>query len=112
MLLPHSENAYVPRKKLVDYLLSQIHRRGSKKALMFHRFGFTQQNVTELETILLQVAKTSNVTKVETSPYGTKYIFEETIPTSSGRPLRLRMVWMIDNGEETPRFITAYPLEV
>jgi hypothetical protein len=110
--MPFRENSYVPTSKLVDYLLSDTHPEGSKKAKVFHRFGFANQNFTELESKLLHVAKTANVSEVDTSSDGTKYIFKETIQTPSGRPLRLCMVWMIDKGEETPRFITAYPLEV
>jgi hypothetical protein len=28
-----------------------------------------------------------------------------------GRSPNLRAVWFIDNGQDTPRFVTAYPLK-
>ncbi len=39
MKLPNHEKAFVPREKIVDYLLSPFHKDGKGKAAFFKRFG-------------------------------------------------------------------------
>jgi len=46
MRLPNGTNAYVPREKLVEYLLSETHAVGKSKARFFRGFGFDETNVT------------------------------------------------------------------
>lgn len=45
---------------------------------------------------------------------GTKYVIEGELETpnrtTSDRLPRLRSIWMIDTGNNIPRFVTAYPL--
>ena len=43
MKLPNLEKAIVPREKIVDYLLSFVHKDGRAKAEFFMRFGFTKK---------------------------------------------------------------------
>jgi hypothetical protein len=45
------------------------------------------------------------------SPHGQKYIVEGNIETPSGKTPRVRTVWIVDRGLETPRLVTAYPRE-
>jgi hypothetical protein len=43
-----------------------------------------------------------------TSPYGVKYIIEGIIVSPIGVTLHLRTIWIIE-GNDAPRFVTAYP---
>jgi len=41
--------------------------------------------------------------------YGTKYIINGNLKTPSGKELNVKTIWIIDTGQEIPRFVTAYP---
>jgi hypothetical protein len=71
--------------------------------------GFDESNVDVLEVGLLEIAQNEDVAKTETTPYGTKYVIYGTMATPVGEFIELLTVWMIDTGQENPRFITAYP---
>jgi len=43
MRLPFMESAEVPKRKLVDYLLSTTHPFGRYKARVFIRYGFSPE---------------------------------------------------------------------
>src|SRR5262249_40607776 len=43
--LPNREQAYVPRKKLTDYLLSETHPEGRSKAIFFRGHGYNENYV-------------------------------------------------------------------
>lgn len=109
MKLPYRNNAYIPPKKLVAYLLSQSHAVGKSKAKFFRKYGFNETNITRLEQGLLRIAHTEEVTEIIPSPHGIKYIVEGTLNTPRGINVHTRTVWMIETGEQNPRFITAYP---
>ena len=110
MKLPNGENAVVPRTKVVDYLLSDTHRDGQHKAAFFKRFGFTVAEWERLARALQEHAAEHDVTRVETSPYGQRYIIEGIIRSPDTRHPLTRVVWFVESGEDTPRFVTAYPL--
>ena len=110
MNLPNHEQAVVPRAKIVDYLLSDSHRDGRHKAAFFKRFGFAAESWEGLAQALREHAAEHDVTKVETSPYGHRYVIEGIIHSPNARHPMLRVVWFVETGEETPRFVTAYPL--
>jgi hypothetical protein len=111
MRLPNGANAYVPREKLVDYLLSETHAVGKSKARFFRGFGFDETNVTQLEQALLTIARRENVRDVNTSSHGVKYVIDGSIQTPNGAIVRIRTVWIIETEQDKPRFVTAHPLE-
>jgi hypothetical protein len=108
--LPHREKAYVAPSRLADYLLSQTHPIGRWKAKVFRAAGFDETSITELERALISVARSEEVSIVESSAHGTKYVIEGAIGTPGGHRLALRTVWIVDAGTEEPRLVTAYPL--
>ncbi len=110
MRIPNAEDAWVARGKLIKYLLSTTHPVGRSKADFFRRMGFTDANVGELEKGLVTIAKTEEVLDTERSEHGTKYIIHGSMATPGGRVVRVRTVWIIEHGQEGPRFVTAYPL--
>jgi len=109
--LPHSDEALIPQKKIVDYLLSPTHDSGRDKAIFFMHFGFTPEAWEVLAQALRQHAAQHEVAKVEASPFGQRYVVEGSLQTPGGRAPQVRAVWFIDTGEVTPRFVTAYPLK-
>jgi hypothetical protein len=110
MKLPSLENAVVPAAKVTDYLLSGTHPDGRSKAEFFMALGFTLDDWPALEKSLRQHARDHDIAKVESSPFGTRYAIEGTMKTPDGRSPLIRTVWFTTNQEETPQFVTAYPL--
>jgi len=108
--LPNCEHAVVPRAKVVDYLLSDTHRDGQHKAVFFKRFGFAAAEWEKLAQALHEHAAEHDVTRVETSSYGQRYIVEGIIRLPDMRNPLIRAVWFVESGEATPRFVTADPL--
>jgi uncharacterized protein DUF6883 len=110
MKLPNREHADIPSSKLQGYLLSGTHPIGKAKAGFFRAIGFTESFTDQLERALCIIAYSEDVKEVIESPYGTKYILEGEIETPTGRTVKVRTVWIIDAGQDHPRFVTAYPL--
>jgi len=109
MKLPNSENAYIPLAKLKDYLLSENHAAGRSKAKFFRAFGFDETNIEVLEHGLIMIARNQEVNEVLSSVHGAKYIIDGTLSTPIGRIVNLKTVWIIDKGQDHPRFVTAIP---
>lgn len=106
--IPGAEHAIVDAAKVRDYLLSAEHRVGSAKARFFTQLGFDQRNWSilqgELRRFAIQEAQLGAVTT-----FGQKYVVPGTIQGPSGRNAQIVVVWIILNGEDFPRFVTAYP---
>ncbi len=110
MKLPKRENAYIPSSKLHDYLLSKTHSVGRWKARFFGALGFEEVNVDVLEQRLIAIAHSEDVTDVVPSAHGTKCVIEGPLQTPAGSLVQVRTVWIIDAGQDRPRFVTAYPV--
>lgn len=111
MRLPNAAEAHIPPAKLKDYLLSEKHAIGKSKARFFRSVGFDETNVPQLEQVLLTIARAGHVKDIVVSPHGTKYVIDGSVKTPSGVVARIRTIWIIETGQETPRFVTAYPVE-
>ena len=110
MKLPHNELALVPREKIADYLLSFTHPQGRHKAAFFSSFGLSGENWEMLADSLRRHAADHEVTKVEVTPFGTRYVVEGIMEMPDGRLPLVRSVWFVANGNEIPKFATAYPI--
>jgi hypothetical protein len=111
MQLPNKTKAYIPPNKLTGYLLSETHAVGKAKAKFFRSLGFDESTVGRLEQELLAVAHTEQVENVIASSHGTKYIIDGSLKTPQGVVVRVRTVWISEAEQESPRFVTAYPIE-
>jgi hypothetical protein len=111
MELPNKHTAYIPSEKITEYLLSESHAVGKSKAKFFRSFGFEEANMNQFEQRLLHIAHTGSVSEIKETTFGVKYIIDGTLETPRGAIIPLRTVWIIETGEEQPRFITAYPLD-
>jgi hypothetical protein len=110
MKLPNAEAARIDRDKLRRYLLSETHPIGRWKARFFRGIGFDESNVTLFERSLIEIAETEEVVETLTTLHGTKYVIEGLVRAPSGNLVRLRTVWIVDTGQDRPRFVTAYPI--
>jgi len=111
MELPNKFRVQVPLEKVTDYLLSETHAVGKSKAKYFRSYGFTDATASDLAHGLLEIAKNTLVESSERSPYGTKYVVDGELETPNGDMIRVRTIWIIENDDDTPRFVTAYPTE-
>ena len=111
MKIPSYEKAIVSEIKITGYLLSIKHRDGRSKAEFFTQLGFMIDAWEKLAKALLQHAAENEVAKVEDSSFGKRYIVEGKLFGSGGETAVVRSVWFIQTGEQTPRFVTAYPFQ-
>ncbi|HSK71402.1 MAG TPA: hypothetical protein VK892_06885 [Pyrinomonadaceae bacterium] len=111
MKLPNREKAIVAREKVVDYLLSFVHKDGRAKAEFFIRFGFTSENWEVLADALKSHADEHEIKKQEVSPFGMRYIIEGGLAAPDGQKPKVRAVWFAENETAIPRLATAYPMK-
>lgn len=111
MKLPHNDRLEIPQRKIVNYLLDLTHPEGRGKAIFFIHFGFSVDKWEDLAFALRKHGSEHDVSKVETSPFGMRYVVEGTLETPDGRNPQVRSVWFVENGKEITRFVTAYALE-
>jgi hypothetical protein len=107
--LPNRASAVVPEEKLTKYLLNEAHPEGGPKAKFLKRFGYNLSNRDELERALLKLANLGVVSQVKATVFCTKYVVKGRLETPDGRHPSVETVWKIDNGEEIPKLVTAYP---
>jgi hypothetical protein len=110
MKLPNFERAVVSQEKVIDYLLSDTHHDGRHKAVFLKRFGFRVEEWEGLALALREHAAEHDITGVEVSRYGQRYVIEGSLRSPDGRNPLIRSIWFMEAGEDTPRFVTAYPL--
>jgi hypothetical protein len=110
MKLPNREGAFIPSSKLNGYLLSRTHPDGKSKARFFRSFGFNDSNSHLLETGLLTIAQTREVDIETKTSFGVKYAIDGELTTPGETIVNVRTVWIIETGEDFPRFVTAHPI--
>ena len=84
---------------------------GKSKAKYFRSYGFNDENASDLVDGLLAIAQNSQVENSERSRYGAKYILNGELKTPNGDMMQIRTGWIIENDNDFPRFVTAYPAE-
>ncbi len=107
--LPNAQKAIVEAEKLHGYILSSTHPLGRFKATFFKNFGYSSENWEDFEKRLRELILSNEVSKVEESPFGKKFIVEGGLIGPSGRTVQIISVWVILKGESMPRFVTVYP---
>lgn len=109
MKLPNRNKAVIPSEKITNYLLSQSHAVGKYKANFFQKIGFKEEDAGELTQSLANIAANHEVSQSVIGLHGTKYIIHGVLQSPTGISARIVTVWIIEQGQENPRFITAYP---
>ena len=82
---------------------------GRTKVKYFKALGYSERNLVRLKEALIAVAATSDVTEIISTPFGTKYVLDGDLAAPTGIKARVRTVWILETGEDLPRFVTAYP---
>jgi hypothetical protein len=108
--LPNYELAVVPQRKITEYLLSPTHPDGRSKEKFFTAFGFTVDEWETLATALINHVADNDVTKVEDSPFGTRYVVKGILLSPDSRNPLILSAWFIETGDNIPKFVTAHPL--
>ncbi|MEX2174469.1 MAG: DUF6883 domain-containing protein [Pirellulaceae bacterium] len=109
MLLPHVDQAIVAVEKLTDYLLCKQHPTGKHKARFFRGLGFSLEEPELFRTCLLNHARSNLVVIEEVTPFGIKYVIDGAIVAPNGSSPRVRVVWIVESGTQSPRLVTAFP---
>ena len=107
--LPNAEKAVIDSEKLQGYILSFAHPVGRFKAAFFRRLGYSTENWEVFEQHLRDLILSQDVTRIEESRYGQKFIVEGIMVSPAGTKVQIVTVWVILKGESIPRFITVYP---
>ncbi|MHB8483315.1 MAG: DUF6883 domain-containing protein [Nitrospiria bacterium] len=107
--MPNSEFSAIDIRKIKEYLLSTTHPIGRSKSAFFSEIGYNQSNTEVFKEALLNIAKTGKVLEKSETPHGTKYVVNGLISSPDGNMRALITVWIIDKGNDHPRFVTAYP---
>ena len=76
---------------------------GAERAIVAERRNWTILQ-DELYRFATQDAQLGSATR-----FGQKYVVPGTIQGPTGRVAPLVVVWIVLNGEDFPRFVTAYP---
>jgi len=111
MNLPNAAAVEIAREKITDYLLNPQHPDGAGKAAFFAAHGFTVEEWQVLADALRRLAASCPVAKKVDSPHGTKYVVDGSLATPVGETPLVRTVWIVDQGADNPRLVTAYPHE-
>jgi hypothetical protein len=107
--LPNADRAIIDADKLCGYVLSSAHPVGRFKAAFFRKVGYSAENWETFQRHLRELILSRDVTGIEESRYGRKFIVEGPLLGPDGETVQIVTVWVILKGENTPRFVTAYP---
>jgi hypothetical protein len=111
MPIPGFENAVIEPAKLRDYVLSRDHPIGRYKAVVFGKLGYTKENWEDLDRDIREQILPAQFGRVDTTPFGKKYVITGVLKGPSGVVAAVVTVWIVKDGEEIPTFITIYPLK-
>jgi len=103
------ERALIDPSKIRDYLLDLDHPIGRSKAALFLSLGYTRVHWTRLAHDLVWHAREYGAYEVQPNAYGLKYMVSGILRGPLGRSALLESVWIILDGEDFPRLVTAYP---
>ena len=109
MRLPNADEAVIPPEKLRDYLLSHEHPVGRFKAAFLAGLGYTREDWSALEADLRSQHLRLDAEEMKATGYGRKFAITGPMRGPSNSTAIVTSIWVVRSGEETPRFVTAYP---
>jgi len=107
--LPNADLALIESAKLRNYLLSPNHPIGRFKCSFFTSLGYSSDEWERLKVDLLDHASTGKARFGQATEYGQKYEVHGILTGPAGKAVELVSVWIILEGDDLPRFITAFP---
>jgi len=112
MKLPNGERAYIEMVKLRGYALSPMHREGKHKARVFAAaLGIGPEQAEWLRDRLLEAVRECDCELGKRDEHGQRYTVDFTT-RFGGKSARLRSAWNLRPGEDFPRLVSCYVLEV
>lgn len=112
MKLPNFTQAIISKDKIEKYLLNLGHSDGASKAKFFINYGFDINNPDLLKQSLMLHCKEYEIKETSKNDFGIKYVIDGEFETPDKRKPLVRTVWFIENLEEKPQFVTAYPIKL
>ncbi|TRW25964.1 hypothetical protein FMM05_07010 [Flavobacterium zepuense] len=109
MKIPNNNQSFVAESKITEYLLNEIHEIGKHKADFFKRFGFDLADIGTFKGSLIQHSIDRDIEKTKKSDFGTKYELKCEITTPDERNPCIVTVWIVEDGQDEPKLVTAYP---
>jgi hypothetical protein len=108
--LPNADRAIVPLEKLRDYSLSPVNAEGTHKARVFAAaLGLRQGDAEWLQRAIFESVAQAPCRPGPSSQYGAKYVVDVVL-SRAGKEARVRTAWLVPNGQEVPRLVSAYVL--
>jgi hypothetical protein len=107
--LPNADRAIIETGKLTNYLLSPTHPDGAAKAGFFVSFGFSLSAWQVLRDALIQHAVDHDVVSSRPTVFGRVFEVRGCLQTPDGRNPMVLVVWIVRNGSDQPRLVTAVP---
>lgn len=111
MNLPGAAEAIVDDAKVRDYLLSREHPVGRFKAKFFSGLGYTRDQWQKLQQDLVALGRSGVAERGQRSVFGQKYEVRGSLKGPSGGRAAVVTVWIVLEGDKSPRFVTAFPGE-
>ena len=108
-MIPNAHFATVDASKIRDYLLSPSHPVGRFKSAFFRSLGYTHERPEELDAALRRLVQDAEAELDDRTDHGQKYRVAGTLVGPSGVGATVTTVWIVLNGEQLPRFVTAFP---
>ncbi len=109
MRVPGARFAIVAERKVRGYLLEHGHPQGGSKAKFFAALGFQLATWRWLAAALRRHVVDHSYEKRVVSKHGVKYIVRGVLRGPGRNSAEAVSVWIIERGEQRPRFVTAYP---
>ncbi len=107
-LLPNGTEALINDAKIRDYLLNPDNAQNGGKARRFTQYGFDQADWVHLASALKNHPLTNQIATTAMSPHGTKYVVRCNMSTPDQRNPCMVSIWIVENGQIIPRFVTAH----
>jgi hypothetical protein len=79
------------------------------KAAFFRSLGFVATSWEAPQLVLVEVARSGDANAGKNSEFGTKYEVRASIIGPAGREAVIKTVWIVEAGDDRPRFVTAHP---
>jgi hypothetical protein len=108
--LPHGDQAILDIRKIEDYCLSPPHPRGRHKARVFREaLDLQRSDAAWLRDVLLEAARWGEALRISTDAWGAHWRLDATL-RRQGKVAVVRTIWIVRNGETSPRFVTCWVL--
>lgn len=107
-LLPNGTAAQIEDAKIRDYLLNPDNVQNGGKAKRFTQYGFDRVDGPQLASALKNHPLTNQIANTAISSHGTKFVVKCNLQSPDQRNPCMMSVWIVETGQNIPRFVTAY----